>query len=198
VELNTLVIIGAGGHAKVVVEAVRARTPDRKIILLDDEPQNQGRSVLDVMVEGGRDRLSADLKCATVALGVGNNEARSAIMVWLTSRGHQLETVIHPAAVVGPTVVVGSGAFIAAGSIAIAEATIRAGAIINTAASVDHDCDVGEAAHIAPGVRLCGNVHVGARTLIGVGSSVRPGVTIGPDVPGPGCFAGCPARPLSS
>lgn len=205
---DTLVIIGSGGHAKVIVEAVRARTPHRRIVLLDDEPGNQGRTVLGFDVEGGRERLSADLKGASVALGVGDNSSRSQVMDWLESNGHPLETVIHPTAIVGATVSVGPGAFLAAGAIAIADARIGGGAIVNTGASIDHDCVIDRAAHIAPGVRLCGNVRVGARTLIGVGSSVRPGVSIGADVilgagsvivhdfPGPGTFAGNPARPL--
>lgn len=208
VTADTLVVIGSGGHSKVIVEAVRARTPGRPIILLDDESANHGRSVLGIDVSGGRERLSAGLKGVPVALGVGDNGSRSQVMDWLESNGHPLETVIHPAAIVGTTVSIGPGAFLAAGAIAIADARIGAGAIINTGASIDHDCDVGEAAHIAPGVRLCGNVRVGARTLIGVGSSVRPGVTIGADVilgagsvivrdlPGPGTFVGNPARLL--
>lgn len=205
---DPLVVVGSGGHAKVIVEAVRARIPDREIILLDDGPEAQGRTVLGLNVSGNREQLSANFKGAPVALGIGNNHARAEIIAWLSANSHLLETVIHPTAIVGATVAIGQGAFLAAGSIAIADSRIGAGAIINTGASVDHDCEIGEAAHIAPGVRLCGNVRVGDRTLIGVGSSVRPGISIAADVilgagsvvvrniNAAGTYAGNPARPL--
>ncbi|HWJ37423.1 MAG TPA: acetyltransferase [Sphingomicrobium sp.] len=204
---DRLVIFGSGGHAKVVVEAALARSPNREIILLDDEASHHGRQVLDFSVSGGRDTL-ARLQGAPVALGVGDNRARWHLIEWLRAEGAQLETVVHPAATVGRTVELGAGAFVAAGAILIADARIGAGAIINTAASVDHDCSIGEAAHIAPGVHLCGNVTVGARTLIGVGSSARPGATIAADVTigagavvvgdieTAGTYVGNPTRPL--
>lgn len=205
---DPLVVFGSGGHAKVMVEAVLARTPDRRICILDDDAEAQGRSVLGLPIEGGRDWLARSLPGAPVALGLGVNSARAGLMEWLVREGRQLETVIHPAAIVSPSAAIGAGAFLAAGSIVIAEASIGRGAIVNTGASVDHDCRVGEAAHIAPGVRLCGGVTVGARTLIGVGSVVAPGVSVGADatvgagsavirdLADGGRYAGCPARPI--
>jgi sugar O-acyltransferase (sialic acid O-acetyltransferase NeuD family) len=208
VKTDTLVVFGSGGHSKVIVEAIRARTPDRAVTIIDDGPAANSRSVLGISVSGGRDLLSRDYVGASVALAVGDNRARSELMEWLSSNGYGLETVIHPHAVIGATVDVGAGAFVAAGALVIADARIGRGAIINTAASVDHDCDIGEAAHIAPGVHLCGNVNVGPRTLVGVGSCARPGITIAADVTigagsvivahitASGTFAGNPARPL--
>ena len=202
---DPLVLFGCGGHAKVVLEAIRAGSPGRLVTVIDDDP---GGSLAGLPVAGSRDWLGTNLPGARVALGIGNNAARSAIMDWLASQGRELETVIHPSAVVGPTVIVEAGAFVAAGAILIADAKVGRGAIINTAASVDHDCVVGDAAHIAPGVHLCGNVRVGDRTLIGVGPSVGPGVAVGPDaivgagstvvddLPGNATYVGSPARPL--
>lgn len=205
---DTLVVFGSGGHAKAVVEAVLARTPRRRIVILDDSVEARDRRLLAIQVTGGRELLSGSLKGAPVAPAVGQNGSRSKLMDWLTSHDHKLETVIHPAAVVGATVRIRAGAFVAAGAILIADARIGAGAIVNTGATIDHDCEIGDAAHIAPGAHLCGSVHVGARTLIGVGSSVRQGITIGNDITvgagsvvvcnlaGGGTFAGNPARPI--
>lgn len=205
---DPLVVFGSGGHAKVIVEAVLARTPDRAILLIDDSPNATGHELLGIAVSGDRHRLSASLKKSPVALAIGQNGARAELMEWLLANGHELETVVHPTAVVGATVKIGIGAFIAAGAILTADASIGPGAIVNTGATVDHDCEIGDAAHIAPGVNLCGNVRVGARTLVGVGSSVRPGITIGEDIrigagsvvindlAGSGTFAGNPARRL--
>jgi sugar O-acyltransferase (sialic acid O-acetyltransferase NeuD family) len=205
---DRLIIFGSGGHAKVVLEAALARSPVREITLLDDDPSNHGRQLLGVSVSGGREALG-QFGRVPVALGVGNNAARWALIEWLRGEDVELETVVHPSATVGATVELGAGAFVAAGAVLIADARIGDGAIINTSASVDHDCRIGDAAHIAPGVHLCGNVSVGARTLVGVGSCVRPGVTIGSDVvlgagsvvvaniDGAGTYAGNPARALT-
>lgn len=207
-KFDTLVVFGSGGHAKVVLEAVLACTPNREIVILDDSADAKDRQLLSMRVAGGRELLSGSLKAAPIALAVGHNVRRAELMEWLASRGHKLETIIHPAAVIGATVRICAGAFVAAGAILVADAYIGSGVIINTGATVDHDCEIGDAAHIAPGVSLCGSVRVGARTLIGVGSSVRPGITIGDDITvgagsvvvrdltGEGTFAGNPARRL--
>ena len=205
-----LIVFGSGGHAKVLIEAVRSRDPQRDIYVVDDRPDAVGRSVLGIAVSGTREWLAENVAGARVALGIGDNRARLEILEWLVSQGRTLETVVHPSAIVGATVEVGVGAFFSAGAIAIAEAKIGRGAIINTGASVDHDCVIGDGVHIGPGVRLCGNVKVGARTLIGVGSAVRPGMKIGADVivgagsvvvndlADGGTYYGCPARALHS
>lgn len=203
-----LVVFGCGGHAKVVIEAVLARDPKRLVQIVDDDPGAVGRSVLGLRVSGGREWLASNAPGASVALGIGGNRARLDVLDWLIAQGRQVETVIHPSAIVGATVDAGVGTFFAAGAIAIAEARIGRAAIINTGASVDHDCVIGDGAHIGPGVRLCGNVQVGARSLIGVGTAVRPGVSIGADVivgagsavvgdlADGGTYCRCPARPL--
>lgn len=204
---DRLIIFGSGGHAKVVAEAALACSPGREIVFLDDAEESRARSIFGIAVSGGRGELES-LRETPVALGIGDNRARSELMSWLSGQGRSLENVIHPTAVAGPSVEIGAGAFLAAGAIAIADARIGRAAIINTGATVDHDCDIGEAAHIAPGVRLCGNVRVGARTLVGVGSSVKPGISIAADVvlgagsvvvrdiASAGTYAGNPARLL--
>ena len=203
-----LVVFGCGGHAKVVIESVLASDPKRVVHVVDDDPETIERSVLGIPVSGRRDWLASNATGASVALGIGGNRARLDVLDWLVSQGREIETVIHPSAIVGATVGVGAGTFFSAGSIAIGDARIGRGAIINTGASVDHDCVIGDGVHIGPGVRLCGNVRVAERSLIGVGSAVRPGISIGADVivgagsavvgdlADGGTYCGCPARPL--
>jgi sugar O-acyltransferase (sialic acid O-acetyltransferase NeuD family) len=207
---SDLILMGSGGHAKVVLEAILARNPDCHVTILDDDPGAADRLVLGIKVSGTREWLSSNAPDVAVALGIGDNGARLSLHDWLIANGRTVETVIHPSAIVGASVEIDAGAFLAAGSVAIAEAKIGSAAILNTACSVDHDCVIGVGAHIGPGARLCGNVHVGARSMIGVGSAVRPGVRIGSDVilgagsavvadiPDGGIYAGCPARPLKS
>lgn len=204
---DRVVVFGSGGHAKVVVEAILSRTPDREIIILDDSSDTSARSLFGIKVSGGRSELGR-LNGSAVALAVGDNGARARLMSWLAAHGHSLETVVHPNAFVAGSVSLCEGVFVSAGATVIAEAQLGAGAIINTGATVDHDCVVGEAAHIAPGVHLCGNVTVGERSLIGVGACVRPGISICHDVvvgagsvvvrdiAEAGTFAGNPAQRL--
>lgn len=203
-----LVLFGSGGHAKVVLEAIRARTADREVLVVDDDPARVGRLVLDARVAGDRAWALSKARGAKAALGIGDNRARIDLLQWLTANGFNPEPVVHPSAIVGASARIGAGAFIAAGAIVVADAQIGAGAIVNTGASVDHDCLVGAGAHIGPGARLCGNVTVGALSLVGVGTAVRPGVSIGAncvvgagsavigDLPPDGIYAGCPARPI--
>jgi len=204
---DCLIVFGCGGHAKVVVEAVMASAPDREIVLLDDAEERKGESIFGITVSGGREQLDR-LRNVPIALGIGNNQARSRLMRELAGQGRTLESVIHPAASIGKSVKIGEGAFVGAGAVAIADARIGVGAIINTGATVDHDCQIGEAAHVAPGAHLCGNVRIGERTLVGVGSAINPGISIAPDViigagavvvrdiSSPGTYAGNPAHTL--
>ncbi len=174
---DRLFVVGSGGHAKVIIEAVLSRSPDRRIVILDDSLDARKRKIFGIGVSGGREQLD-EVKGARAALAVGDNRTRHELLAWLAERSHEAETIIHPAAVVASSVSVGAGVFVGAGAIVIADAAIGPGAIINTAASVDHDCEIGAAAHIAPGVHLCGNVSIGDRSLIGVGSAVRPGISV--------------------
>lgn len=174
------VIFGAGGHAKVVLEAARAARPGLEVTVLDDNAP-AGANLLGVSVSGGRDWLVGNWPEASVAPAIGQNRARASLMEWLAAQGRSLVTIIHPAAVVSPTAVLGSGTFLAAGAVVNADAKIGEGVIINTAASVDHDCTIEPYAHVAPGARLCGGIFVGARSLIGTGAVLIPGVSVGAD-----------------
>ncbi|HEX8654759.1 MAG TPA: acetyltransferase [Allosphingosinicella sp.] len=203
-----LILFGSGGHAKVVLEAIRAAHPECEVAILDDDPEAAGRNLLGEAVHDGRAWLKDNWPDAGVVPAIGTNSARSALIDWLDGAGRALASVVHPSAIVSPSISVGAGAFLAPGAIVNAETILGKGAIVNTGASIDHDCRIGVAAHIAPGAHLCGGVRVGARSLIGAGATVIPGVAIGADVvvgagsvviadvPDGARVAGCPARPL--
>jgi UDP-perosamine 4-acetyltransferase len=177
-----LVVIGAGGHAKVVLEAIRAAGTGEIIGLIDPAPATP--SLLGVTVLGG-DVLLPMLRREGVAAAVvalGSNAIRERLGQQLRELGFVLPCVIHPAALLSPSAVLGEGAVVMARAVVGTQTIVGSLAIINTAAVVDHDNRIGIAAHIAPGCALAGNVHVGGRTLVGVGSAVRPGIRIGADV----------------
>src|SRR5689334_9742959 len=175
-----VVVIGAGGHAKVVIEAVRAHGSE-VVGLIDPSPGVS--SVLGVQVLGGDDALP-DLRCqgldaAVVALG--GNALRERVGRRMRELDFALPCVVHPSALLSPSARLGTGVVIMARAVVGSETVISDLAIINTGAIIDHDNEIGVAAHVAPGCALAGNVRVGARALVGVGSAVRPGIRVGAD-----------------
>lgn len=180
--MTRFLVFGAGGHAKVVIDAIESQDSHASILVFDDNPLMHGKVVMGHRVVGGmldlqrQGQTSEDLE-AVVA--IGNNELRMALAEQIVHCGIPLATVVHRSAVVSRSAMIGPGSVVFANVAINAEAKIGANAIINTGATIEHDCRIADAAHIAPGVHLCGGVKVGKCTLIGVGSAVVPGVRIG-------------------
>lgn len=181
-QMIRVVVFGAGGHGKVVVDAVQ-RTSSMVVADVVDDHARQGLKVLGHAVSGGRDALLERRGVIDgVIVAIGNNRIRMEIAQWLTDHGFILTSVVHPAAVVAPSAQIGLGTLVMPGAVINAEARIGSGVIVNSAAIVEHDCHVEEGAHIAPGAVLCGGVEIGAGTLIGAGAVVLPGIRIAPSL----------------
>jgi len=174
-----VVIIGSGGHAKVVIELVRA---EGKYQIKGCTGLGQSGFILgDVPILGTDSALPALLadgaKKAFVA--IGDNHLRLRLLAKVSEMGFELINAISPDAVVSPSASLGRGIAIMAGAIINASTQIGDGAIINTNAGVDHDCRIGSGAHIGPGSVLAGNVEIGSETFLGVGTCVVPGIRVG-------------------
>jgi sugar O-acyltransferase (sialic acid O-acetyltransferase NeuD family) len=198
-----VLLIGGGGHALVVAEALRlAGAPlagfldDAATPTLAGPPFEAARlgSLGDADEAPGRPWI----------LAIGDLAVRERLLRRLPGDG--AATVIHPAAHVSPTAHVGRGVYVGPGAVVHAAAEVGDHAIINTGAIIEHECRIGRNAHVAPGAVLGGRARVGAGALVGLGSRVLPGVTIGEgctigagavvtaDVPGGATAAGVPAR----
>jgi len=178
---NPLLVIGAGGHARVVIDVARAAGFD-PIAALD--PASVGATCNGVEVVGGDDladsMFAKGLRQAVVA--IGDNGLRSKIGKRLRDIVFTLPLIVHPSAILSPSAQIGDGTVIMPLAVVNAAATIGTMVIVNTNAVIEHDCDIGDGAHIAPGCRLGGTVSVGVETLIGIGSVVRPEARIGDHV----------------
>lgn len=173
--MRELYIIGAGGHGAVVAE-LAAALEYRIGGFIDADPRLKDSTVLNWRVLGGLGRIP---KRSMVAFGIGDNQARSALLREAVAQYWHLPVLIHPSAVVSPSAELGAGTVVMPQAVVNARSRTGLACILNTACSVDHDCILGNAVHIGPGAHLAGGVTVGDETLIGIGSEVRQGISIG-------------------
>ncbi len=175
-----LVIVGAGGHAKVVIEALKVSDHNCRIVSVDEDNSKVGiRLLSDISIQLLADwsQLPSDYHVA-----IGHNRVRRKMSDAARKFNKQALTIIHPSAQVSPSASLAEGCFIAALSVIAAEAQIDDACIINHGSVIDHDCSIGAYTHVAPNVTLGGGVKLGRECLIGAGATVLPGVKIGHNV----------------
>lgn len=177
-----VIVIGAGGHAKVVLDVLLLRG-QRVIGLLDADPKKKGQEVFGVPVLGGDDVLTSYTPSeVSLVLGVGSSrgaERRRALYESLRQRGYRFLSLAHPSAIIARMVEIGDGSIVMAGAVVQPGCRIGANCIVNTGARVDHDCQIGDHVHVAPGAILCGDVCVGADSHVGAGATIIQGVKVG-------------------
>jgi len=213
--MSALLILGAGGHSKVVAETALASGVASSVAFLDDRytgpdacPFVLGWPVIGPLALALQADIRPRFDAAVVA--IGHAATRLFWIEKLQSVGYTLPVLMHPTAWVSSSAQIGPASVVFAQAAVQAQATIGIGAILNTGCSVDHDTQLAKGVHICPGVRLAGGVQVGARSWIGIGASVIQQVCIGSDVTvGAGAAVvgdlpdgvtaiGVPARVLSS
>lgn len=177
-----VIVIGAGGHAKVVVDALLA-VQALLVGITDADRNKKGERLMGISVLGGDDVL-ADYPPETVdlVLGVGSvrvSNHRQTLFEKLKAAGYRFRTVVHPSAVVSSQVLLGEGCQVMAGAVIQADATLGANVLVNTRVAVDHDCRIGDHVHLGPGSVLCAGVDVGTGAHLGSGSTILQGVRIG-------------------
>ncbi len=177
-----LLVIGGGGHGKVVADAAQEAGHWSAIEIYDDrypELANCGPWAVAGKGEGLERSVSPEDE---VMVAIGNADKRLALLDRLARGGVRVATVVHPSSTVSKHATVAPGSFIGAGSAVGPGTALGRGCIVNTNASVDHDCRLHDGVHICPGTHLAGDVTVGRTSWIGIGSAVREGLTIGDGV----------------
>jgi len=176
-----LLLWGAGGHAKVVLDIARAMHAFPDICFLDDACQRPGAWFRGCPILGGSPFLRSLSGSETVhfLVAIGDNRIRADRYAFALSQGLKAATLIHPSAIVSPSATIGEGTVVMPGAVINADARVGRNCIVNTGAVIEHDCAIGDHVHIAPRVVLGGAVRVGNFTMMGSGAHALPGAEIG-------------------
>jgi sugar O-acyltransferase (sialic acid O-acetyltransferase NeuD family) len=167
---KSVLLVGGGGHAKVVIDAFLSA--GMSIVGIFDH--SKSGNLLGVPYVGDYDALlHSSMPCV---IAIGNNNTRRELSRKIV---HPFTNAIANSALISKFSSVGQGSMILQGVVIQANAVIGQHSIINTNASIDHDCKISNFVHVGPRAVLCGNVSVGEGALVGAGTVVIPGITIG-------------------
>lgn len=172
--MNSLVIVGASGHGKVIAD-IAEKVGYTDIVFLDD---NQSIKTCGKYSVVGTSSDAIRYSSSDFIVGIGNAEIRKRIQEELIGKGIHIATLIHPKAVIAPDVSLGVGTVVMAGAIINPGSTVGNACIINTGATVDHDNTIANYVHVSVGSHLAGTVSIGTGTWIGAGAIVNNNVSI--------------------
>ena len=184
--MKRVIGIGAGGHAKGVLEILR-NDPDVELAgMLDANEQLWGKQFFGLPILGGdvllKNLVQQGVDHAFIGVGTtGNTKPRQKLYDLAKNMGFDFVSAIHPSAVISPSAQIGAGVAIMADAVVNSDARLGNNVIINTRSVVEHDCVIGDHAHIATGALLAGGVVVGNGSHVGIGACVRQGIRIGND-----------------
>jgi sugar O-acyltransferase (sialic acid O-acetyltransferase NeuD family) len=209
--MSDLVLWGAGGHGKVVLDIARAMGGFKMISFLDDACEEPAHEFCGCPVFGAGRYLQL-LKAkgrSQYVVSIGRNEVRATCFQRAFDHGLLPATLVHPSAVISQSARLGAGTVVMAKVVINAGALIGKNCIVNTAAVVEHDCRIGDHVHLSPGVLLGGGVTVHSFAHLGIGAIALPGAEVGEraivgagavvvnSVPADATVVGIPARALA-
>jgi sugar O-acyltransferase (sialic acid O-acetyltransferase NeuD family) len=202
------IIIGAGGHARVVYDILQC---DQNVTIesfVDNTRRGSDEDIMGVPVTGDHSVISdlVDDGAELFIVAVGDNDTRREHYESLRDQGLTPVNAVHPSAEITPTATIGTGSVFASSSDISTNAVIGDNVVINTDALVEHETEIHDHAHVGPGSKIAGRVEVGTDAFIGIGTTVKEYVTIGEgaivgagsvvldDVPANTVVAGTPAE----
>jgi UDP-perosamine 4-acetyltransferase len=183
----SMIVLCAGGHARVVIEALLSRGI-RPVAVTDRDAARIGEAIGGIPITGSdEDILKMDAKAVELANGLGNRatrldsglSGRHALFHRFTALGYKFPVISHLSAVIASDATLGDGVQVMAGAVIQSAARIGRNVLVNTRAVVEHDCVVGDHAHVAPGAVLCGGVSIGKGAHVGAGATVLVGAKVG-------------------
>jgi len=207
----TILIIGAGGHGRVVLDILLQAGGTQIAGFADNNPDIQGRRIDGFRVLGTIEQVFGQppaFGADGVVVAIGDNGIRRGIARRLQQSGIPCVNAVHPSATVSLSATLGRNVVVAAGAVICANCQIGDSTILNTGCIVDHQTMIGEGSHVCPGVRVAGRVKIEPGVFIGTGATLVPRVTIGfeasvgagavvtADVQPMATVVGVPARPI--
>jgi sugar O-acyltransferase (sialic acid O-acetyltransferase NeuD family) len=180
-----IVIVGAGGHGKVVLDILQYDRSIHPTGFIDDNRHSHGKLVDGIPVLGDIAALKKILVLHHIEgaiIAVGDNYTRARIYSRLKDMGIKIVNAVHPGAILARDVELGEGIVIASGAKINTGTKIGNNVIINTGVIIDHDNVIEDHVHISPGVKLSGNVTIKKFTHVGLGVTVVSRITIGENV----------------
>ncbi|MEZ9820010.1 acetyltransferase [Shewanella sp. 10N.286.45.A1] len=179
--MASIAILGASGHGKVLAEIAELNGYD-KVVFFDDNWPKKSQLEHWSIVGNSQDLIQTSADFSACIVAIGDNKIRLNKLKELSVVNAPLVSLIHPSAIISPYSSIGLGSAVMANAVVNTASTIGQGAIINTACSIDHDCVISEGVHVSPGAHLAGGIRIGKLSWIGIGSSIKQGVTIGHNV----------------
>jgi len=203
-------IMGAGGHSKVVIDALIKMHPDYSSIrVLDDDVKKHGKRLLNILIESPDVFFSENSHSTWACIAIGDNKIRAQKYEFWKAAGAQFLSVIHPGSTISPFSNINLGSVIFAGAVINPDAKIGFNNIVNTGTIIEHDCVLEDHVQVATNATLCGGVVLKEGAMIGAGAVILPGVQIGryavigagavvtDSVPDGAVYIGVPARDLA-
>ncbi|WP_234958792.1 acetyltransferase [Sporanaerobacter sp. PP17-6a] len=179
--MSKIMILGAGGHGKVVAEIAKLMNKWDEIVFLDDNKSLH--EVNSYKVIGTlSDYLIYKDRYQYAFVAIGDNKLRLKLIKNMMKNGISIPILRHPFTSISDNCKIGQGTVIMAGSIINTNSIIGKGCIINTSSSIDHDCILEDGVHVSPGVHIGGTVHIGKFSWICIGSSIINNITVGNNV----------------
>jgi len=203
---DRLLIIGAGGHGRVVADIAIKMNKWQQIAFIDDD--KTVKSSMGINIIGKSDDVFQYISSYDIFIAIGNNDIRERIHNRLKTAGASIPILIHPSVVTGERVEIGQGTVVMAGVVINCCSRIGKGCIINTASTIDHDNIIEDYVHISPGAHLAGTVKIGKGTWLGIGSIVSNNLNIADnciigagavvinDITEAGTYVGVPAKKI--
>ena len=182
-----LLILGSGGHGKVVADVAEKSNLFQEISFLDNNFLNSNspklvnsKKVIGEISEQNIQKYSSEFTHAFV--GIGDNRIRIKWLKKINDIGLNIPTIVDPSAEISKYASLEKGSFINANVVIQCNTKIEFGSILNTSCTIDHDSIIGEGTHISPGVNIAGNVNIGKFCWIGIGSKIIQNIQIGDNV----------------
>jgi len=177
-----IALLGAGGHARVLVETLASSGQNAEVVIASEAEKSAFNTI--EFFSSDQDfieRYDPDSVVLVNGLGSvpGDNGLRKDLFCWYAQQNYTFLTVISPSAYVSPSALLGQGVQVNAGAIIQAGVFVGENCIVNTGAIIEHDCVIGDHCHVAPGTVLSGGVTLGGSVHVGTGARLIQGLDIG-------------------